>query len=277
MSILHPKQGVSRARWHRVLRTAPGVVALMFAAPYTQAASLELIYTGSFNTQDALNPASQSSPTFFSSATPFTIHAWFDTNSPNLAPPSPPAPPPFAGFRAYSPSMATIEVSGQTYTIENFNTNPTAGVTVAIFDNNSFTPGRYGVGILQQPPQDGAGIIGDFSGASPAYTANALTPTTFTGYNGVGYGSGVCLQGTGGNCQQNAITPFVLHDSSNQSWALTLGNYEEVYPGGADAGSGGPAGPLNEAQLLATPEPGTFAAAGAALAFLFGLARRRRS
>src|SRR6202008_3515616 len=98
----------------------------------------------------------------------------------------------------------------------------------AIFDNNSFTPGRYGIGILQQPPLDGAGIVADFSGAMPAFTANAVTATTFTGYNGVGFGSGVCLQGTGGNCQLNAITPFVLHNSMNHTWALTLGNYEEV-------------------------------------------------
>jgi hypothetical protein len=250
---------------------------LTFVAGHVQAASFEMIYSGVFSTQNALNLASQSTPTFFTTPTPFTIRALFDTSSPNLAPPSPPAPPPFAGFRAYSPSVATIDVGGQTYTIENFDTNPTAGLTVAIFDQNSFTPGRYAIGILQQPPQDGAGIVGDFSGASPDFTANALVATTFTGYNGVGYGSGVCLQGTGGNCQQNAITPFVLHDSSNQTWALTLGNYDEVYPGGADAGSGGPTGPLNQAELVATPEPATLGIAGTALLFLFGLARRRRS
>lgn len=253
-------------------------MAFTLAASYAQAASFELIYNGAFNNQDALNVASQSSPTFFTSETPFTIRAWFDTNSPNLAPPSPPAPPPFAGFRAYSPSSAMIDVNGQTYTIENFEANPTAGLTVAIFDNSSFTPGRYAIGILQQPPQDGAGIVGDFSGASPDFTADALVATTFTGYNGVGYASGVCLVGTGGACQTAAVTPFVLHNSAGQTWALTLGNYEEAYPAGADAGAPGRlAGPLNQAQLVAVPEPGTFAIAGAAVALLFGLARRRRS
>jgi hypothetical protein len=160
--------------------------------------------------------------------------------------------------------------------MENFIANPTAGVTVAIFDRNSFTPGRYAIGILQQPPQDGAGIIGDFSGASPDFTASSLTSTVFTGYNGVGYGSGVCLQGSGGNCQLNAVTPFVLHNSNNQTWLLTLGNYNEAYPGGEDSGSDSIPGPLNQAQLVATPEPGTLGIAGAASIFLFGLSRFRR-
>jgi PEP-CTERM motif len=262
--------------WHRGLWAAIGALAFGLVPNHVQATSLELIYNGFFNSQNALNPASQANPTFFTGATAFTIRAWFDTDSPNLAPPSPPAPPPFAGFRAYSPSLATIEVGGQTYTIENFTTNPTAGLTVAIFDNNSFTPGRYGIGILQQPPLDGAGIVADFSGASPAFTANAVTATTFTGYNGVGFGSGVCLQGTGGNCQLNAITPFVLHNGANQTWNLTLGNYEEVYPGGADAGNPGIPGPLNQVELVAVPEPGTLGALGGLFAIALSLFWRRR-
>jgi len=266
------KQIHLHARWRTALCTIAGVVAFLAVPNHAQASTFELIYNGVFNTQDALNLASQSNPTHFTGSTPFTIHAWFDTSSPNLAPPSPPAPPPFAGFRAYSPSVATIDIGNQSYSIENFNTNATAGLTVAIFDNNSFTPGRYAIGILQQPPLDGAGIIGDFSGASPDFTAGALTGTTFTGYNGVGYGSGVCSGGPGVDC---AVTPFVLHDG-NQTWALTLGNYEEVYPGGSDPVEGNP-GPLNEAELLATPEPGTLAIAVGGLAVLFGLVRRRRS
>jgi PEP-CTERM motif len=269
------KQNHFHAKWREC--TIAGALAFVLVSSHAQAAPLELIYNGSFNDMDALNLASQLTPVSFTGNTPFTIRAWFDSSSPNLAPPSPPAPPPFAGFRAYSPSVVTIDIAGQTFTMDNFTTNPTAGVTVAIFDQNSFTPGRYAIGILQQPPQDGAGIIGDFSGASPAFTANALTATTFTGYNGVGYGSGVCLQGTGGNCQVNAITPFVLHDATNQTWALTLGNYEEVYPGGSDPVSAGIPGPLNQAQLVATPEPGTLGVMGAALVALFGLRRRRLS
>jgi hypothetical protein len=271
------KQNYFGAKRRHTLCTLAGALVLTLVPGHMRAASFELIYNGSFNNQDALNFASQSNPTHFAGDTPFTIRAWFDTNSPNLAPPSPPAPPPFAGFRAYSPSLMTIDIAGQVYTVDNFSTNPTAGATVAIFDQNSFTPGRYGIGILQQPPQDGAGIIADFSGATPGFTANALTSTTFTGYNGVGYGSGVCLQGTGGNCQSNAITPFVLRDNAHQTWALTLGNYDEVYPGGSDPLSSGIPGPLNRAQLVGTPEPGTLGAMGAVLTVMLGLARRRRS
>jgi len=271
------KQNHFRARWRHALCTLAGAWAFAFVPNWVQAAPFELIYNGSFNNQDALNLASQSNLTYFTEDTPFTIRAWFDTSSPNLAPPAPPAPPPFAGFRAYSPSLVTIDVGSQTYLMDSFTTNPTAGATVAIFDQNSFTPGRYAIGILQQPPQDGAGIIGDFSGASPNFTVNALTSTSFTGYNGVGYGSGVCLQGTGADCQLNAVTPFVLHDSANHTWALTLGNYDEVYPGGSDPASQGIPGPLNEAQLISTPEPGTLGVVGAALMVGFGLVRRRRS
>ena len=256
---------------------AGAIVSLLAVAPTgAKAAQLELIYNGVFNTQDALNPASQSSPTHFLTATPFTINAWFDTGSPNLAPPSPPAPPPFAGFRAYAPSLATIAVGGTTYNIDTITTNPTAGITVAIFDQSSFTPGHYGVGILQEPPLDGAGIIGDFVGASPNFSAATITPTVFTNYFGVGYGSGVCLNGTGGNCMLNAITPLVLHDAANDAFDLTLGNYEEDYPTVHDPTSPNIPGPLNSAELVATPEPGTCALAGLSLAALVGFVRRRR-
>ncbi len=261
------KQNHCQARPRRAVWMLTGALALALVSTKAQAASFELIYSGSFNSQNALNPISQASPTYFTGFTPFTIHAWFDTSSPNLAPPSPPLPPPFAGFRAYAPSLATIDIGNQTYTMDTITTNATAGVTVAIFDQNSFTPGRYGIGILQEPPQDGAGIIGDFAGASPNYTVNTLAPTTFTDYAGVGYGSGICLQGTGANCQASAITPFVLHDSANQTWALTLGNYVEDYP----------VGPLNQAQLVATPEPGTLGVVGLALAAAFGFVRKRRA
>ncbi|MBC8167918.1 MAG: hypothetical protein H7Y20_18875 [Bryobacteraceae bacterium] len=251
--------------------------ALLAFAPGAEAARLQLIYNGVFNTQNALNPAGQLNPTFFTAATPFTINAFFDTSSPNLAPPSPPLPPPFGGFRAYSPSLATITIGGIVYTVDTFTTNPTAGITVAIFDQNSFVPGRYGIGILQDPPADGAGIVGDFTGASPDYTAAAITPTVYTGYAGVGYLSGVCIQGTPGNCTVNAVTPLVLRDGANNEFALTLGNYQEDYFLTRDPNSANGPGPLNSAVLVAIPEPGTCALAGVSLALLLGFARRRLS
>ena len=252
-----------------------GTLALTLLPGLAHGASFELIYNGVFNNQDALNLASQSTPTNFTVDTAFTIRAFFDTSSPDLAPAVPNSP--FVGFRAYAPSVATIDIGGITYTMDSFTTNPTAGVTVAIFDQNSFTPGRYAVGILQQPPQDGAGIVGDFSGASPNFTVSTLTSSvTYTGYNGVGYSSGVCLQGAAPNCQLTAVTPFVLHNA-NQTFALTLGNYEEAYAGGSDVGNPGRIpGALNSAQLVATPEPGTLGAVGLALAAALDFARRRR-
>ncbi len=256
--------------------TAAFALALALTPTCAQGAYLELIYTGVFNTQNSLNPASQVSPSPFTAATPFTINAFFNTSSPNLAPPSPPTPPPFAGFRAYAPSLATITIGGKLYTIDTITTNPTAGITVALFDQNSFTPGHYAVGILQQPPQDGAGIIGDFLGASPDFTAAAIGPTVFTGYYGVGYGSGVCIQGTGANCTMNAITPLVLHDAASNAFSLTLGNYDEDYPALHDPGVL-IVGPLNSAALVAVPEPGTLPLAGLSLTALLGIALLRRN
>jgi len=268
------KQKHLGSEWRGALCALAGTLALTLLPGLVPGASFELIYNGAFNSQDALNLASQSTPTNFTGAPAFTIRAFFDTSSPNLAPAVPNSP--FVGFRAYAPSLATIDIGGITYTMDTLTTNPTAGVTVAIFDQNSFTPGRYAVGILQQPPQDGAGIVGDFSGASPNFTVSTLTSSvTFTGYNGVGYSSGVCVQGAPPNCQLAAVTPFVLH-SANQTFALTLGNYEEAYPGGVDAGLRPLSGPLNSAQLVATPEPGTLGAVGVALAAVLGFARRRR-
>jgi len=261
----------------RGVRLAGAVAMILGLAPlWAQATQLELVFNGAFNTLDALNPASQSSPTFFTATTPFTINAFFDTNSPNLAPPSPPAPPPFAGFRAYAPSVATITIAGTTYGIDTIANNPTAGITVAVFDNNSFTPGRYGVGILQQPPQDGAGIVADFTGASPNYSATNIGPTIYTGFYGVGYGSGVCLEGIPGACSVNAVTPLILHSGAN-TFALTLGNYSEDSPAVHDPTTGNLVGPLNSVSLVAVPEPGTLALGSASFLLLCTVARRKRA
>lgn len=235
------------------------------------AAPLQLIYNGVFNTQNALNLASDSTPTFFAEPTPFTINAWFDTSTTNLAPSFGG---PFDGFRAFAPSKVTITIGGKAYDVETIDTNPAAGATVAVFDTNSFTPGHYGVGILQDPPADGAGIIGDFEGASPDFTASAITPTVFTKYFGVGYGSGVCLVGPPDACLKNAVTPFVLHDGL-AVYSLTLGNYDEDYPDIHIEGN--IPGPLNEAMLVEAPEPGTFGLTLTALAFALGALKRRRA
>lgn len=251
----------------RMLFSAVGVTAVA-----AQAAPFELIYTGTFNSQEGFNLSSAPSETFFAGQTPFAVHAWFDTTSPNLAP-APPGPNPFNGFRAYAPSLVTIDFSGQHYTIDTVAANATAGVTIAIFDQNSFTPGRYAVGLLADPVHDGAGIIGDFASASPSFIVSALTPTVFGDFFGVGHGSGVCLQGPSNNCIVNAVTPFVLRDSNNVAWNLTLGNYDQDYPTAHSPGA--LVGPLNTAQIVAVPEPSTYGLMLAGLAGLGWRARRR--
>ncbi len=214
------------------------------------ATTFKLTYEGAFNSQDALNLASAPSPTYLADDTPFTAIAIFSDTSQNLA-----APVGVSGFVAYSPIMATLTVGGQTYRVASYNDDPAKGITVAVFDQTTpFGPGRYAIGFLQDPFNDGAGFIGDWSSASPDFLATDLVTTVFTQYNGVGYGSGV----------MGAVTPIPLYDSLNQEYALTLGNYEEEYADGS---------PLNTAVLTAIPEPGTLGLAGAALTLL-AFARR---
>jgi hypothetical protein len=233
-----------------VARACAGLLAT--AAIGAHAAPYELVYTGTFNTTEALNLASDASPTFFAATTAFTIHSFFDDSSPNLLPTTGF---PFVGFRAYAPTLTTITVNGSTYTIESASTNALAGVAVSIFDtSNIFNPGRYGIGLIANVVNDGAGIVGDFSGASPDFDAGALTPTEFVAYYGVGHGSGVCITGNPPACPHE-VTPWVLHDNGGAAWNLTLGNYEEDYPTAHTPGM--PIGELNTAQILAVPEPAT--------------------
>ena len=129
-----------------------------------------LVYTGTFNTSEALNRQTSASRTFFSGPTAFTIHALFNDSSPNIAPFDP-----FNTSVAYAPTFATIDILGTHYSIETRTVNPLAGVTVAIFDtNNNFAPGRYGIGLTTNPINDGAGIIGVSASASPNFVAQAL-------------------------------------------------------------------------------------------------------
>ena len=247
--------------------------ALAVAAASVQAVPYELIYTGTFNTTESLNRSSAASRTFFTASTPFTIKAFFDDSSPNVLPPGFP----FLGFHAYVPTSATIQIGGVTYNIDTAATNPSAGVTVSIFDRNQiFNPGRYGVGLIANVLGDGAGIVGDFASASPAFTVNALTPVTFTDYYGVGHGSGPCISGNPPACP-HLDTPWVLRDSSNVAWNLTLGNYDEDYPALHPGSAATTVGPLNTAVIIAVPEPATIGLMLAGLAGVTARAKRRRA
>ena len=112
--------------------------ACLLAASDAQATVFDLHYTGWLSTDEALNLRSDAAPTYFDEATSFSLMARFDDASPNMAPPSPPAPPPFAGFRAYAPISMSIDVGGMHFTV-NDTDNPL--LSVSIFDENSFTPG----------------------------------------------------------------------------------------------------------------------------------------
>ncbi|HYI93831.1 MAG TPA: hypothetical protein VEX68_09830 [Bryobacteraceae bacterium] len=117
---------------------------------------------------------------------PFTFKAVFDDASANLAPPffSP-------HFVAYSPIYATIRIGSQTYRVTTAAEDSVNGVAVAIFDRETpFVPNRYAVGFIQDVPADGAGIVGDWSAASPDYIAANLVPTTLQDFNGTGFRPG---------------------------------------------------------------------------------------
>src|SRR4051812_12184675 len=90
------KQKPFRGAGRHALCVLAGALVFTLIPGHAQAASFELIYNGSFNSQDALNLSSQSTPTFFTGATAFTVRALFDTSSPNLAPAVPNSP--FVGF-----------------------------------------------------------------------------------------------------------------------------------------------------------------------------------
>ena len=237
------------------------------AGPAAQAAPFELIYTGAFDTDEALTPASAASPNFFASPTSFTVRALFDTSSPNLAPAFGG---PFNGFRAYAPTSATITIGGASYSIQTALENPQTGVAVAIFDQNSFTPGRYGIGLFVDPVGDGAGFVGDFGGASPPFTVSSLVPTVFEEFFGVGHSPGPCSSGAPPVCPK-IVTPWILRDASGTAYDLTFADYFADYL--TVTAPGARLGPLNTAQLVAVPEPSSFALVLLALA---GLAWARR-
>ena len=219
------------------LGLAAAGLALALAAPSASAKPFELIYTGTFNGTDALNPANGVTDSF-PDATPFLVKAFFDDSSPNLA-----APVGVAGFAAYSPTSATLTIGRDTFNFATYNQDPAHGVSVAIYDDTTpFEPGHYGVGLLQNPLADGAGFIGDWLSAAPTFSASHLVPTVFTKYQGVGYGAGPDPQHTG----NPSAVPIPLTDAHGSPFVLTLGNYDEELSQG---------GVQNTAKIIALPVP----------------------
>lgn len=232
----------------RLLLTA-ALAALVCAAP-ARAAPFVFEFTGSLRDGDQLTAAG-SDVNLIGNGTSFRLVASFDTSSPNLVGFFP-----FPGFVAYAPTSAEISLGGTTYAVAGYSPSTPEGIAVALFDpRQPFNPGLYAAGIIANPAADGAGIVGDFSGASPQILADALAGAAFTGFNGTGYN-----QGPG--CSPGATTPCVptpLPLSANGlAYALQLGPSSDVV-----------GGPLATASLTPVPEPGSLAmlAAGVMLAY----------
>ena len=173
-----------------------------------------------------------------------------------------------SGFVAYTPSLIQLAVGGRTYTVQSFTPATPTGLAVSIFDATTpFDFGRYGVGVIQNPLADGAGIVADYSGASPPFVIGmtGVIPTTFTGFNGVGVSSGVCVVGTPANCQTNAITPIPMTFGAD-AYSLTLGSYSQ------DVGPGF----LYSASITAVPEPASVLLVGVGILAIGATVRRRR-
>ncbi len=225
------------------------------------AAPFRLTYNGVFDTTDSISP--DGGPIIgFSSPAPFTFTATFDTTSTNYVN----FLPPFlqSGWVSYSPISATLSTGGQVYSVDNFASNPTGGIAVAIFDRNTiFEPGFYGVGFIQDPVADGSGIVGDFVSASPNFIASNLVSTTFTEYRGAGFSAGIHNPpGSGPLVEERPIT---LRQGGNV-FLLRLSDRTEEFSDGA---------PLHSVDLTAIPEPGTLAFASVAFAGLLALRLRR--
>ena len=226
---------------------------LTLAGTPGSAALFELTYTGALSTEDALNPAGAALDTF-DAETAFSVRALFDTASPNLV-----APLPLPGFVAYSPQSIQMTIGGTTYSVDTHDSNPGTGVGVIIFDRNTvFFPGYYGIGLIQDPLADGAGFVGDFVGASPDFTVDALTATTFNGYRGAGFSNAVPNSPTS--------TPWRLRNNAGDELDLTFTfRIEELAEGAA----------LHTAELNQVPEPSTMGIAACGLLAMAAVARRR--
>lgn len=219
--------------------------------------------------------------------TPFTETASFDTSTPNLLSYIP-------GSAAYVPSQAAIAINGTTYQITPFSAANPYGVAVAIFDQTSPFPvsPEYGVGLIGNPILDGAGILADFTNASPNFTVNQLVNATFAGSDYVGSGevSGVCTDGVAicnnpNVYHNNSVQPFPLTSNGVQSSLtfpviLTLTNAAHVNDPNAPPPTATYANiiinTVSTASLTDVPEPSSWLMLGFGLTILSMIARVRR-
>jgi hypothetical protein len=94
----------------RVLMAGMAAGLMAASGSNASAAVFQLTYAGTFNTDDALDLASGTTPAHFAAVTPFTLVATFDTNSTNHV-----GMLPFPGFVAYSPMKAILMVGSESF------------------------------------------------------------------------------------------------------------------------------------------------------------------
>lgn len=236
---------------------AAGAAALaFFATTPLSAAGFELRYSGWLSEAETLVGAA--GVDLVTDDTRFEFVARFDDASPNLV-----APIPVPGFVAYAPISARITILGRSYRVVGAAEDPDYGVGIALFDrSNVFFPGVYGVGFIANPLQDGAGIIADFTAASPEFSVTDIVPTTFSGFAGAGYLSGIgCAPPDPRPCVPQ---PIALFADDGATFSLGFENGDR------------PAGLAHSAAIIAVPEPDTWALLIAGFAATGVAARRVR-
>jgi len=249
----------------------------------------------------------------FAAGTPFTETALFDTSSTNLITQTPGEsylpgnPNPITNATApgsviYVPSSAAITIGGTTYQMAPYSASTPYGVGVAIFDKTDPFPAvpEYGVALIGNPINDGAGILADFLYATPeVYTTN-LTSTVFpaNAYVGSGITSGVCT-----SAEATCFSPFQVRDiepvpltANGMSYQLTFtdgvstgpftAGYPDVLetldteindPNAPPPGFGLVISTPFSASLVDVPEPSPIYVMGAGLGALLLLRRFRRA
>jgi hypothetical protein len=242
-------------RFSKSLLGALAGIGLATAGP-ASAATYELRYSGWLRAGESLT--GPSGVDLIDADTRFDFVARFDSAGPNLV-----AAIPVPGFAAYAPISARITILGETYRVIGAGEDPEYGLGIALFDrSNVFFPGAYGVGFIANPLEDGAGIVADFTAASPEFSVSNLTPTVFSGFDGAGFNAGIgCAPPDPRPC---VARPIALVGRDGAAFGLGIASGEQV------------GGLQHSASLSVVPEPSSWALLIAGFAATGTMLRRRR-